>query len=442
VAKSPRRQHDPAHDGHAAARALEAGEAHLRTGEDLLREGVTHLHEGVGHLREGMGDVREGERRHEADERRLRESEEQYRLLVEHVREYAIFSMDADRRVRAWNVGAQRIFGWTEEEILGQPGDVIFTEEDRAAGAPDQEAGTAVREGQASDDRWHVRKDGSRFWASGIMTALREEDGTLRGLAKILRDRTDWKQAEEALRGLNADLHTLNDSLEERVAARTAELARRTEESRTLASDLTLAERRERQQLAQVLHDHVQQVLFGAHMKAQFLRADLEADLAAAPRADLDRLIALLTEAIRATRSLTLDLSPPILREEGLRATLEWLALRMQETHGLRVHVEAPARAKVTVPDLRLLLFQLVRELLFNAVKHAGVQEAHVRARRRAGRIEVVVADAGRGFDPAGADGFGLRTMRERLDLLGGTLDVRSRPGAGTVATITLPTPA
>ena len=133
-------------------------------------------------------------------EEELRQSEERYRLLVENVEEYAIFMVDVEGHIATWNTGAEGLFGYTEQEAYGLPVARIFTEEDRTSGLPEEELATAARRGKAADERWHVRKDGSRFWASGVMTALRGPDGSLRGFAKILRDNTQRKASEDALR--------------------------------------------------------------------------------------------------------------------------------------------------------------------------------------------------------------------------------------------------
>src|SRR5688500_6620029 len=107
--------------------------------------------------------------------------DEQFRLLMEEVTDYAIFFTDPERRIVTWNTGAARILGWTEDEIIGQEARIIFTPEDRAKGDPEREIGTAEAEGRAINERWHIRKDGSRFWGSGIVTALRGDTGELRG---------------------------------------------------------------------------------------------------------------------------------------------------------------------------------------------------------------------------------------------------------------------
>jgi two-component system, chemotaxis family, CheB/CheR fusion protein len=118
----------------------------------------------------------------------LRQSEERLRILVENIVEYAIFSTDLQRRITIWNSGAQRLLGWAEAEALGQSADMIFTAEDRAAGAPEAEARTALREGRSSDRREHLRKDGSRFPGTGVMMLMRNAQGEAVGFVKILRD--------------------------------------------------------------------------------------------------------------------------------------------------------------------------------------------------------------------------------------------------------------
>jgi PAS domain S-box-containing protein len=130
----------------------------------------------------------------------LRESEERFRLMVQTVQDYAIFLMDPDGNVVSWNEGAQRLLGYAAGEVLGRPGALFFAAEDRRGGLFEHELWTAAETGRARDENWQVRKDGSRFWASGTTTALRDAAGGLRGFAKIFRDLTERKAAEDALR--------------------------------------------------------------------------------------------------------------------------------------------------------------------------------------------------------------------------------------------------
>ena len=133
-----------------------------------------------------------------AENRRvLLNPEERLRLIEENVRDYAMLTLDTEGKITSWNAGAENFLGYTEEEVLGKPGDIIFTPEDRERGVPEQEMSTARVLGRALDERWHACRAGGLCWGIGIMTALRESDGELRGYAKILRDFTDRKLAEE-----------------------------------------------------------------------------------------------------------------------------------------------------------------------------------------------------------------------------------------------------
>jgi PAS domain S-box-containing protein len=156
----------------------------------------------------------------------LRESEERYRLLVESVEDYAIFMVDPSGRVADWNAGAERIFGYPEEEIVGKENNLLFTPEDRRWGVPEQVLRKAADEGRAEEERWHVRKDSTRFWARGVVRAVRDEEGNLRGFAKVASDATDRKKTEDALSLLAATGSELSSSLDYRTTlSRVARLA-------------------------------------------------------------------------------------------------------------------------------------------------------------------------------------------------------------------------
>lgn len=134
---------------------------------------------------------------------------ELFRLLVENVKDYAIFVIDENGLILSWSHGSERLLGYREEEILKRPISLLFTPEDVAKGEPEREIRRALANGRGEDDRWHVRKDGTRFWASGVMTPLRDENGGLRGLAKIMRDLTDWWYADQARKESEERLRTV-----------------------------------------------------------------------------------------------------------------------------------------------------------------------------------------------------------------------------------------
>ncbi|MEP0810874.1 ATP-binding protein [Coleofasciculus sp. FACHB-SPT9] len=148
-------------------------------------------------LRQRVAELEKRENQYQHSEKALRLNEERFLMLLENMKDYAIFFLDPDGRVIKWGAGAESILGYQEAEILGKSGSIIFTPEDRDRGEDRKERVKALTEGRAENERWHVRKDGSRFWGSGIVTSLRDESGQVQGLAKIMRDFTERKQAEE-----------------------------------------------------------------------------------------------------------------------------------------------------------------------------------------------------------------------------------------------------
>ncbi|HLM61107.1 MAG TPA: PAS domain S-box protein, partial [Pyrinomonadaceae bacterium] len=126
-------------------------------------------------------------------------SAELFHLIIENIKDYAIFMTDVSGNIISWNPGVERLLGYKENEIVGQPSSVIFTPEDVAAGAHLKEMELAAECGCAEDKRWHRRKDGSRFWANGMLMPLKKADGTLRGFAKVMRDETEQKLVEDNL---------------------------------------------------------------------------------------------------------------------------------------------------------------------------------------------------------------------------------------------------
>ncbi len=257
--------------------------------------------------------------------------------------------------------------------------------------------------------------------------------------------RIERQQAHDALRYSEVRLRLLTMQLEDRVQARTQDLLLSQERLRALATELNLAEQRERQRLAAELHDHLQQLLVLGKMKLnQGMRRPDDLPQVAQCMKDTESIF---IEALGYTRSLVAELSPPVLREHGLAAGLSWLGDYMQK-RGMMVTVEVPSHQKITLAEEQgVLLFQSVRELLLNAAKHAGTQSAWVTMTVGREELVITVQDKGIGFDPTAAAGssrpesskFGLFGIRERMKALDGTFEIRSIPGDGTTAILTLP---
>lgn len=267
-------------------------------------------------------------------------------------------------------------------------------------------------------------------WVRVRAVPLRREDGSVRSWLGMNIDIHDRKRVEEKLRALTHELE--------------ARVGERTQQVQDLSSRLTMAEQRERQRLAEVLHDDLQQRLYGINLQLSTLRKQVERGDWAALLEHIDTAEAWLKDAIRTTRQLSVDLSPPVLSTEGLPEALAWLRTQMHELYDLDVQVrtdlqDAPGLAE----DMRVLLFQSVRELLFNVVKHAGVLRATVRVADEDTGLSIVVSDDGQGFDPDAeldsSAGFGLTSVRKRIELFGGDVSVSSAPGAGTAVHIRVP---
>ncbi len=222
------------------------------------------------------------------------------------------------------------------------------------------------------------------------------------------------------------------------------------EQLRSLASELSLAEERERRRIAAELHDHIGQTLALARIRLGALRA---LPLPPGMAEPLNEVSALVEQTIAETRSLTFQLSPPVLYELGFEAAAEWLADQVRRDYGIAVEVEAARRPQPMDDDVRIVLFAGLREVLLNAARHSHARLVKVRIRRRADKLHVLVSDDGVGFEPKsppgegpaqgsqtnGRGGFGLFSLHERLGHLGGTLHVRSAPGQGTEAVLVVP---
>jgi two-component system CheB/CheR fusion protein len=364
---------------------------------------------------------------------RLRQSEERLRLLVDSALDYAIFTMTEEGSINSWNAGAERMFGYQADEILGADIGTLFTPEDRAAGMHQKELAEARRSGRADDERYHLRKNGSRFYCSGVTRRL--GTGGI-GFAKIARDLTRPQLAAEALRGAH-------DELEQRVRQRTGELQAAVVEQEeaklavtTLLHRLVSAQEDERSRIARDLHDHFGQQLTTLRLALERSQQKRQ-DAAAEEDGEVARALGLTQQIGTDLDFLAWELRPAALDELGLGAALprfvtEWSA-----------HVGIPAEFRSKgfdnnqiPPDAEVAFYRIAQEALNNISKHAHASRADVVLSAGDGHVVLVIEDDGVGFDAAAEGvttrGLGLAGMKERAALVGATLEVESTPGRGT----------
>lgn len=217
------------------------------------------------------------------------------------------------------------------------------------------------------------------------------------------------------------------------------------EKIRALAAQLTVAEQQERQRISQVLHDDLQQSLFAIKTQLSFLTNDNDDNkVSPAARNDLKQIQRWLSDVIGTTRSLSIDLNPVVLQGEGLYEALAWLCSQMKDQHGLQVQLDAKDNLNGLDHQIRLLLFQTVRELLFNIVKHAGTSQAKITLEKVVEKAHIIISDSGKGFDVDvvmndAKSAHGLLVVQDRLSLLGCSMEMASEPGNGTQVVIEAP---
>ena len=362
-------------------------------------------------------------------------------MLLENVKDYAIFFLDTEGRVTAWNTGAEKFLGYQEAEILGKSGGCIFTPEDLERGADKQELQKAIAEGRAEDERWHLRKDGTRFWASGIATPLRDENGHLRGFAKMMRDFTQRKQAED-----------------ER-----AQLLAREQEARAQAE---AANRMKDEFLATLSHE-LRSPLNAMLGWAQLLKnRKFDEKTTAKAMEIIDRtarvqaqLVDDLLDVSRIIQGKLLLNIRPLELTSIIGAVLDTLRPAI-EAKQIQIQTVLDPQAGMVAGDSDRLQ-QVIWNLLSNAIKFTPVGgRVEVRLEKTNSQVQVIVSDTGKGINPEfvpyvfdrfrQADssmtraynglGLGLAIVRHLIELHGGTVHAHSEgEGLGATFMVKLP---
>ena len=335
------------------------------------------------------------------------EAEVPYRLIVESMNE-GVITLIPDGTILYCNSCFGQMVMAMEEEIIGlQFRDFILPEElaafDSILGAADK-----------TSDRGEfclVTTDGTCVPVQLSVYPLSR--GGINGYAIIATDITLRIQAEEKIR--------------------------------TLAAELTVVEQEERHRISQVLHDDLQQRLFAIRAQLSSLKEEIQKPNSSSDaNQSIDQVQTWLSEAITSTRSLSINIDPIVLQGEGLAVPLNWLASQMKEQYGLEVRVLSGEDLHGMDDPIRIVIFQTVRELLFNVVKHAETSAATIQMSHHNGGGRITVSDTGKGFDPQAIlhnprAAHGLLVVKERLGLMGGRMEIDSTPGGGTRITIEIP---
>lgn len=360
----------------------------------------------------------------------LQRRETQLRVITDGV-PGLISYVDREERYRFVNAGYEKTFGMPREHIIGRTAKDLLG----ATYADVVPYIERVLAGETVLFESDLVYAGARHTVQATYKPDIGPDGTVAGFYVLVTDISERKRQETELR-------RWKDQLEVRVAERTRELVVSQERLRALASQLSLTEQRERRKLASDLHDYLAQLLVCADLKIGQTRKTLS--LGPAGDAVLQDLHEILQQSLTYTRTMIAELSPHTLHTAGLPAALEWLAERMQK-HGLWVTVEAHCDAVKLPEDHAVLLFQSVRELLFNVLKHAEVDRATVSLHATDEGLVLSVVDRGKGLDAEGLrrsaepGHFGMLAVRERMEAMGGWLKLESEPGAGTRVELGLP---
>ncbi len=372
-------------------------------------------------------------------ENQVRLGEERLRLLIDGALDYAIFTMNREGVIDSWNPGAERMFAYRADEIIGRHVEVLFSAEDRAAGVPRRELGQARENGRATDERFYVRKNGTRFYSSGTTIKL----GEALGFAKIARDLSTPQEAAEALRLVQADfdlrVRERTDALEAEVSARAAAHHHVT----VLLQRIVTAQEDERARIARDLHDHLGQQLTALRLTLQGHRDQLGPD-----HPQTGQVVSALSLAQRIDDDLDFlawELRPAALDDHGLAAALPVFVREWSDHYKIPVEYRAQhLSAGKLARDAEVVFYRVAQESLNNILKHAHATRVDVLVEARDGAVRMVIEDNGVGFEVTDKDetrdkGIGIIGMHERAALIGGTLQIESQPGQGTSVFLAAP---
>jgi PAS domain S-box-containing protein len=365
-----------------------------------------------------------------------KESEERYRLMVDGARDYAIFMMNPSNEIVYWSAGAERVFGWSASEAVGQSGEIVFTPGDRENEVEENEIERALRDGVASDRRWHIRKDGTCIWVDGMMRRLNDEKtGALRGFAKIARDATQQHEAEQQLR-------RAHDELDQRVQERTRDLERTNaklrqamEQRQMLEKQILLITEQERARISHDLHDSLCQELTATALVLKSRAHAIERQSKAAADS-LAEAAETLSANAQMARDLARGLHPMDIGASGLPSALRELCSRMSGEVSCRCQCPRSLRMDHNVA---VNLYRIAQEGVTNSLKHANASEIKISLERTKDAIVLTVSDDGYAKRRRGVPGLGTLIMKYRAHAIGAILKIESTKTRGTTLTCCVP---
>ncbi len=360
------------------------------------------------------------------------ESEQRFRVMADGT-PVMIWVHDAKGNIEFINTAYSVFFGVNLEQVLGQNWQPLVHPDNRKSYV--DAFMQALKDQKPFHAEARVRDvNGEWRWIESFGSPRFSADGKFCGIVGSSPDITDRKQAEE-------NLHKLNRKLEQKVAERTQLAKDRANKLQALVGELALAEQKERQRIARLLHDNLQQMLIGARINSEILSRNVGGKHKKIAKNVFD----LINQSIKTSRSLTAELYPPVL-QQGLLAALKWTVRWMNENYGLTIDLHTDADIDPEQEDITAFLYQSIRELLLNVIKHSGAKSARLEMTRDEGenRLRVTVSDKGSGFDPGvvlknEGSGFGLFSIHERLQLLGGSIRIESSPGNGSSLSLIIP---